>query len=523
MARLIEPGEEQLPAGPERDLVLALHEAHRAAGSPSFRRIERAVSENDDYPDTVSRETMSQLFKGEFVPRWAKVECVVRQLAVMSSPRRDPEVKAARFLQLWTRLGGADVLLHVKSQDVPAPRAEPVRSSVAVSTVGGRPAGRYDDGTQVLPHGGLAQLDHAIARLTADEYQRGWGDGLRFVEDLSTWDVLDDLAGHDFDVRGWIAARRAGWHHRMAASGQGEAVLPSWWSAAAGYLGRIADPFGLEEYRYGRSARYLAGFADALRAAWFRGGGETTSPPSPAVVSNAAARRAVELIDLQLAELAAAAAPDAPQHRPDEQAYQSRHAELQHVLDQLQVPAPFPWTRVATAVAALKAQFRGNGAYGARRGHLRQLRDTAVAQLSAHLAATEDPWPTSVEAVTNVVAAPSALPQWPDTMVGYEMQVTGTATVRVFADAAPVTIPEFPATMNGCAHQRFLIRWRTFGGARVSAQLVSTPDLVPDSQPAIGTAGWISTHGCLQPAWSNLSADSLEDVVASWQVWRATA
>ena len=128
------------------------------------------------------------------------------------------------------------------------------------------PAGRYDDGTQVLPHGGLAQLDQAIARLTADEYQRGWGDGLRFVEDLPTWDVLDDLVGRDFDVRGWIAARCAGWHQRMADSGQGEAVLPSWWSAAASYLGRIADPFGLEEYRYGRSARYLAGFADALRA-----------------------------------------------------------------------------------------------------------------------------------------------------------------------------------------------------------------------------------------------------------------
>lgn len=95
--------------------------------------------------------------------------------------------------------------------------------------------------------------------------------------------------------------------------------------------------------------------------------------------------RAIELIDLQLAELAAAAAPDSPNYRPDEQAYQERHHELRGILDQLHVAAPYRWASVATAVAALKAEFTGGGAYARRRKHLRSLRDPIVAELHALL------------------------------------------------------------------------------------------------------------------------------------------
>ncbi|HET6481064.1 MAG TPA: FxSxx-COOH system tetratricopeptide repeat protein [Actinoplanes sp.] len=84
------------------ELVTQLTILYRAAGQPSFRRISNDIREREEMPDTVSHETVSGLLSGEVMPRWSKVECVVRILAEMAAHQPDPQVEVRRFLALWT-------------------------------------------------------------------------------------------------------------------------------------------------------------------------------------------------------------------------------------------------------------------------------------------------------------------------------------------------------------------------------------------------------------------------------------
>jgi hypothetical protein len=99
------PSEDRLPPGPARDLVEALHQIYRGAGRPGLRRIAKAIT-NGDFNDTVSHEAVSDMLNGKNVPRWSKLECVVRQLADWNSPRLDPDITAAQFLRLWDAASG---------------------------------------------------------------------------------------------------------------------------------------------------------------------------------------------------------------------------------------------------------------------------------------------------------------------------------------------------------------------------------------------------------------------------------
>lgn len=86
---------------PQVDLVTELLLLYRAAGRPSYRRISAEIRDRPGMPDTVSHETVKALLSGAFIPRWSKVECVVRQLAAMAVHRPDPEAEVQRFLRLW--------------------------------------------------------------------------------------------------------------------------------------------------------------------------------------------------------------------------------------------------------------------------------------------------------------------------------------------------------------------------------------------------------------------------------------
>jgi tetratricopeptide (TPR) repeat protein len=94
---------------PQVDLVTELLLLYRAAGRPSYRKISTEIRERDDMPDTVSHETVGALLTGTFIPRWSKVECVVRQLASMAVHRPDPETEVQRFLELWAAASDARI------------------------------------------------------------------------------------------------------------------------------------------------------------------------------------------------------------------------------------------------------------------------------------------------------------------------------------------------------------------------------------------------------------------------------
>lgn len=96
----IEGGGQQVPQ--TDDFVTQLRILYRAAGQPSFRRISNDIRDRADMPDTVSHETVNGLVSGEVMPRWSKVECVVRRLAELAAHQPDPQAEAQRFLALWT-------------------------------------------------------------------------------------------------------------------------------------------------------------------------------------------------------------------------------------------------------------------------------------------------------------------------------------------------------------------------------------------------------------------------------------
>jgi tetratricopeptide (TPR) repeat protein len=105
------PRLDQLPDGPLRDLVIALHQLYRAAGKPGVRVISTKIKERNDLRDTVSHETISAMLRGRGLPRWVKVECVVRQLAEWTVDETDPDRAVRRFHGLW--LAASDALGQV--------------------------------------------------------------------------------------------------------------------------------------------------------------------------------------------------------------------------------------------------------------------------------------------------------------------------------------------------------------------------------------------------------------------------
>ncbi|WP_281904352.1 hypothetical protein [Phytohabitans aurantiacus] len=132
-------------------------------------------------------------------------------------------------------------------------------------------------------------------------------------------------------------------------------------------------------------------------------------------------------------------------------------------------------------------------------------------------AATDNRW-GSGEVITGTGRL-EELPSWPVSYPGYRYDTEGSASVRVFGGQGAVVIDGFPATMNGCAHQQFFVRWRTLGKEQVSVQVVSMPDLIPIADPAEGSSGWIASHGCGQPSWTIAAASQIADVHVRWQRW----
>lgn len=86
---------------PHEDLVAQLRILWRAAGQPSYRRISGEIRDREEMTDTVSHETVNALLSGTSIPRWSKVEPVVRVLAETAAHRPNPQAEVQRFLTLW--------------------------------------------------------------------------------------------------------------------------------------------------------------------------------------------------------------------------------------------------------------------------------------------------------------------------------------------------------------------------------------------------------------------------------------
>ena len=118
--------------------MLALHELHRAAGKPGVRRISVAIRDRNDMRDTVSHETVGAMLRGSGLPKWIKVECVVRQLADWAVTGLNADDEVRRFHQLWLAASDEPEATppapDTMSRDFVAPRPTAGTDDVRVTT-----------------------------------------------------------------------------------------------------------------------------------------------------------------------------------------------------------------------------------------------------------------------------------------------------------------------------------------------------------------------------------------------------
>jgi len=197
----------------QADLVGELQLLYRAAGRPSYRRVSQEIRDNDTMPDKVSHETVGALISGAFIPRWSKVECIVRQLAVMAVHRPNVEAEVRRFHGLWASGNddprvGQTVAAGEGRSVVTAPIINPSRSTAgdpiatAERQIGSvPPRGRNFTGRDDL-------LGLMRARLAGRPWQPLLLHGLSGVGKTSL--AIEYVHGHaeQYDVVWWIVAEQ---------------------------------------------------------------------------------------------------------------------------------------------------------------------------------------------------------------------------------------------------------------------------------------------------------------------------
>ncbi|MFG3207784.1 hypothetical protein [Streptomyces sp. NPDC048192] len=106
------PSTSDVPPGPRRQLLLAVHQLYRDAGGPGIHRTSNAIRTRNDLRDTISHEAISKILRGKVTPRqWQKLEALVRQYLDWSVDQPSPEDSATtvREIQtLWHRALEAD-------------------------------------------------------------------------------------------------------------------------------------------------------------------------------------------------------------------------------------------------------------------------------------------------------------------------------------------------------------------------------------------------------------------------------
>lgn len=119
-------GEDRLPPGPCRDLVLAVRVYYDAANRPSTR----AIRDHMPRHDKVSHQAVQTTLSGQTVPRWSSLERLVRALVSMR-----PAGKQADLNRVWDELRplwrAADA---VRGSAVSGAQGEPDRVSPASHT-----------------------------------------------------------------------------------------------------------------------------------------------------------------------------------------------------------------------------------------------------------------------------------------------------------------------------------------------------------------------------------------------------
>lgn len=119
-------------------------------------------------------------------------------------------------------------------------------------------------------------------------------------------------------------------------------------------------------------------------------------------------------------------------------------------------------------------------------------------------------------------------PQFPVELVGWRLVEQWDPPMRAFTGqwsaVAASDGSTFPATMNGCATSRFLVRWRALNPAvEVTARWVDAAGGA--SSNSSGESGWMVADGCHTPelglTQDGADGSTLTDIAVSVQHWSA--
>lgn len=100
LSLIVLPSETEVPPGPHRQLLIALHDLYRLAGFPSTRDISKVIARSEFARDSMSHQTVANILAGRRVPRWLKVEALVDGLLTLA--RHETTLSEIdRFRQLW--------------------------------------------------------------------------------------------------------------------------------------------------------------------------------------------------------------------------------------------------------------------------------------------------------------------------------------------------------------------------------------------------------------------------------------
>ena len=99
------PGPAEVPAGPRRELVMALYVLYGHAGKPATRIISKHITDEESWElETVSHETINSVLRGKSVPSWAKLRSIITVLCLMSDQEVDIRERLVEFNTLWIRI-----------------------------------------------------------------------------------------------------------------------------------------------------------------------------------------------------------------------------------------------------------------------------------------------------------------------------------------------------------------------------------------------------------------------------------
>ncbi|MFE7426450.1 hypothetical protein [Streptomyces sp. NPDC057545] len=131
------PSESEIPPGPHRNLLEALHNLYRLAGFPSTRVISKVIARSEFARDSMSHQTVANILAGRRVPRWLKVEALVDALLTLA--RRETALSELdRFRSLWESIHSPAGDRHgeiPEPESPPLSPAEPVQKTEASGPV----------------------------------------------------------------------------------------------------------------------------------------------------------------------------------------------------------------------------------------------------------------------------------------------------------------------------------------------------------------------------------------------------